>query len=137
MLPKSNWALARTSQMALYGNRWLSFFFFPVVELRTKGFAFKGKQYSWSDVEKIELWQEPRFPVPGQRSASEIYVARAIIWLRGGKSIRIRDVAFEKRGESLQSAYSSAFDELIATFKANVKASHQFPREARPEQFFR
>lgn len=134
MLPKSNWALARTSQMAVYGNRWLSFLFFPVVELRTKGFVFRGKQYSWSDVERIELWQEPRFPVAGQRSASESYVARAIIWLRDGKAIRIKDVAFEKRGgESLQSAYSSTFDELIAAFKTNVKASRQFPGEARPE----
>ena len=133
MLPKSNWALARTSQMAVYGNRWLSFLFFPVVELRTKGFVFRGKQYSWSDVERIELWQEPRFPVAGQRSASETYVARAIIWLRDGKAIRIRDVAFEKRGESPRSDYSSSFDELIATFKTNVKASRQFPREARPE----
>ena len=107
--------------MAIYGNRWLGFFFFPVVELRAKGFAFKGKQYSWSDVEKVELWQEPRFPVAGQRSAGEIYVARAIIWLRGGRAIRIRDVAFEKKGELLRSGYSSAFDELIAIFKSNVK----------------
>jgi len=107
--------------MAIYGNRWLSFFFFTVVEVRTKGFVFKGKQYPWSDVEKIELWQEPRFPVAGQRSAGEIYIARAIIRLLGGKCIRIRDVAFEKKGQPLQSGYSSAFDELIATFKANVK----------------
>lgn len=106
---------------------------FPVVEVRTKGFAFKGNQYSWSDVEKIELWQEPRFQVAGQRSAGEIYVAREIIWLRGRKSIRIRNVAFEKKGESLRSACSSAFDELIAAFKANVKASHHLPREGRPE----
>lgn len=96
-------------------------FFLPVVELRTKGFVFKGKQYTWGDVEKIEVWQEPRFPAAGPRSASEVYVARALIWLRGGKSIRIKDVAFEKKGESLKSGYSSAFDELIATFKANAR----------------
>lgn len=107
--------------MAIYGNRWLSFFFFPVVELRTKGFSFKGNQYSWSDVKTIELWQEPRFPVAGQRSAGEIYVARAIIRLRDGKTIRIKDVAFEKKEEPLMAGYSSAFDELIARLKANMK----------------
>lgn len=36
-------------------------------------------------------------------------------------------------GESLQSACSSAFDELIAAFKDNVKASHHLPPEGRPE----
>ena len=107
--------------MAIYGNRQLSVFFLPVVELRTKGFVFKGKPYAWGDVDKIEVWQEPRFPAAGPRSPNEVYVARAIIWLRGGKSIRIKDVAFEKKGEPLKSGYSSAFDELIATFKANVK----------------
>lgn len=98
-------------------------FFLPVVELRTKGFIFKGRPYAWSDVEKIEVWQGPRFPVAGPRSANEIYVARAMIWLRGGKAIRIKDVAFEKKGESLKSGFSSAFDELIATFKANTRQS--------------
>ena len=107
--------------MAIYGNRQLSVFFLPVVELRTKGFVLKGRPYAWGDVEKIEVWQEPRFPAAGPRSPNEIYVARAIIWLRGGKAIRIKDVAFEKKGELLKSGYSSAFDELIATFKANVK----------------
>lgn len=105
--------------MAVFGNRQLSFFFLPVVELRARGFVFKGRQYSWSDVEKIELWQEPRFPVMVRSESG--YVARAQIWLRGGKSIGIKDVAFEKKGEPLKADYSSAFDELIATFKANMK----------------
>jgi hypothetical protein len=107
--------------MAVFGNRQLSVFFLPVVELRAKGFVFKGRQYSWGDVEKIELWQEPRFPVAGPRSGGAPWVARARIWLQGGKSIAIKDVAFEKKGEPLKDGYSSAFDELIATFKLSTK----------------
>jgi len=107
--------------MAIYGKRTLNVFFLPVVELHTKGFVYRRKRYAWADVERVEVWQEPRAPVMGPRSGNEIYVARALIWLRDGKAISIRDSAFEKKGEPLMAGYSSAFDELISLLKANMK----------------
>lgn len=107
--------------MAIYGKRWLSAFFLPVVELGAKGFIYKRKRYAWADVERVEVWQEPRALVAGPRSGNEVYVARALIWLRDGKAISIRDSAFEKKGEALMAGYSSAFDELITLLKANMK----------------
>lgn len=102
--------------MAIYGNRQLSVFFLPVVETRANGFIFKGKQYIWTDVERIEVWEGARFPMRALPT-----VPMALIWLRDGKTIGIKSVAFEKKGEPLMNGYSSAFDELIALFKANRK----------------
>lgn len=102
--------------MAIYGKRQLSVFFSPVVETRTNGFIFKGRQYIWTDVERIEVWEGARFPMRAMPT-----VPMALIWLRDGKAISIKSVAFEKKGEPLKDGYSSAFDELIALLRANSK----------------
>lgn len=114
--------------MAIYGNRQLSVFFFPVVELLTRGFAFKGRHYTWGDVEKVDVRGESRFRVAGAVGGSLQQVPVAEISLRDGKSIRIKAVAFEKKGEPLLGGYSSAFDELVAIFKENMKQSRSGSR---------
>lgn len=109
--------------MAIYGNRQLSIFFFPVVELLTKGFVLKGRHYTWGDVEKVDVRGESRFPFAGPMGGSLQQVPVAEISLRDGKAIRIKAVAFEKKGEPLLDGYSSAFDEVVAIFKKNMKQS--------------
>lgn len=109
--------------MAVYGNRQLSVFFVPVVELLTKGFTFKGRHYTWGDVEKVDVRGESRFPVAGPMGGSLQQVPVAEISLRDGRSIRIKAVAFEKKGEPLLGGYSSAFDEVVSILKQNMKQS--------------
>lgn len=104
--------------MAIYGNRQLSVFFIPIVEIRAKGFIFKRKQYDWSGVRRIEVWDEARWPW-GVGIAIRVPAAR--ITLHDGRAICIRDVGFEKKGGALMDGYSSAFDEFIRTFKENTK----------------
>lgn len=99
--------------MAIFGYRQLGLFFSPFVEIHAKGFVFKGKQYAWGDVKKVELREGSRMPIWGEQTG-------ALIWLRDGAVIDIKAPAFTKEGEPLMDGYSSAFDELIATFKANT-----------------
>ena len=97
--------------MAIYGNRQFGLFFSPVVEIRTNGFIFKGTQYVWSDVKNIEILEGSGIPIWGSPNT-------LLVRLRNGIHINIQDVAFEKREEPLMAGYSSAFDEVIALFKA-------------------
>lgn len=100
--------------MAVYGNRQLGLFFSPVVEMRSNGFVFKGKQYTWADVKDIEILEGSGIPIWGSPN-------RALVRLRNGARIAIDDVAFDKRKEPLMDGYSSAFDEVVALFKAAIK----------------
>lgn len=100
--------------MAVYGNRQLGLFFSPIVEIRTNGFIFKGKQYVWNDVKDIEILEGSGIPMWGAPTT-------ALIRLRDGVRISIKDIGFEKREEPLMNGYSSAFEELITAFKAAIK----------------
>lgn len=108
--------------MAIYGNWQLGMFFSPVVEIRTDGFVFKRKQYRWGDVKNIELSEGSQIPIWGEK-------ATARIRLRDGASINIKDVGFAKKGGPLMEGYSSAFEELIALFKANAKRGTETTRD--------
>lgn len=85
-----------------------------MVEIRAKGFIFKGKQYVWGDVKGIEIMEGSGIPIWGSPTT-------ALVRLRDGVRISIEDIAFEKRGEPLMDGYSCAFDEVVALFKAAVK----------------
>jgi hypothetical protein len=100
--------------MPVYGHRQLSLFFFPLLETRENGFTFKGKRYTWKDVERVEVWQEwwPPFSMVVVE-----YVPRGRITLKDGNMIKINGRAFEKKDAPLDSGYSSAFDELIHRFQ--------------------
>lgn len=100
--------------MAVYGNRQLGLFFSPVVEIRTNGFIFKGKQYVWEDVRNIEILEGSGIPIWGSPNTVRVR-------LRDGARIDIKDVAFVKNDEPLSDGYSCAFDEVIALFKAAMK----------------
>lgn len=110
--------------VAIYGNWQLGIFFSPVVEIRTDGFVFKGKRYGWGDVKNIELWEGSQVPIWGEK-------ATARVRLRDGVTIKIKDVSFAKKGGPLLEGYSSAFDELIALFKANAKRKTEEPLQPR------
>lgn len=101
-------------RMAVYGNRQLGLFFSPVVETRSDGFIFKGKQYAWADVKGVEILEGSGFPLWGSPD-------RAIVQLRDGVNIKIDDAAFDKRDEPLLNGYSCAFDEVVALFRAAIK----------------
>ena len=113
--------------MSVYGHKQLSLFFFPVLETRENGFAFKGKQYTWKDVARVDIWQE-WWPPMGMAIAE--YVSRGRITLKDGKQIKINGRAFEKKNEPLAPGYQSAFDELIDLF--NKQSRHNNPAVQRP-----
>jgi hypothetical protein len=108
--------------MAIYGHRQLGLFFFPMVETRVNGFIFRGKNYKWKDVERVETWQE-LWP-PFSMVVAE-YVQRGRITLKDGKRIKINGRAFEKRNESLNEGYLTAFDELIDLFENQSRYNNQ------------
>lgn len=54
------------------------------------------------------------------------------IELCDGRTISSKSGGFAKKGEPLVEGYSSAFEEVIVLFKANVKAERQWqPRSGR------
>ena len=99
--------------MAIYGKRRFGVFS-PVVEIRSNGFIFKGRQYVWADVKGIEILEGSGIPLWGSPN-------RAQVRLRDGARINIVDAAFDKMEEPLMDGYSCAFDEVIALFKAGIK----------------
>lgn len=109
--------------MSVYGHRQLTFFFFPLLETLEDGFIFKRKRYAWQAIEHVEIWQEiwpPFGPVAVE------YVASGQITLTDGNVIKINGRAFEKKDESLEKGYRSAFDEIISQFRKQASSNNQF-----------
>jgi hypothetical protein len=98
--------------VSIYGIRELNLLFFVALKTNAKGFIFKGKQYSWSDIARVDVGEE------GPYGLQSPYCQVALC---NGVSIRFGGRTFEKRGEQLMKGYSSAFDELAALFRMKLR----------------
>ena len=43
--------------MEVYGHNQLNLFFVPLLKIQDDGFIFKGKNYSWNDVQRVLVWE--------------------------------------------------------------------------------
>jgi hypothetical protein len=109
--------------MPVFGHRQLSMFFFPLVETRSNGFTHKGKRYTWEDVQRIEVWQEP-WPPMGMAVAE--YVPHGRITLKDRKRLMLNGRAFIKKDAPLEKGYLTAFDELIDLFEKQTRYNNRF-----------
>lgn len=115
--------------MSVYGHRQLSFLFFPLLETREGGFTFKGKNYTWEDVARVDIWQE-WWPPMGMVIVE--HVPRGRITLKDGGQIKINGRALEKKDEPLMPGYQTAFDELTDLFNRQTRRHDQAAQQARP-----
>jgi hypothetical protein len=100
--------------VATYGHRHLGFWFVPIVSVDPQGFTFKGRNYSWTDVKAVKVWN-----LTGVNAGTARY--RAQIHLKDGARIHLNCRALEKVGVKAHIGFSStrsdAFDELLAIFQ--------------------
>ena len=105
------------THMAIYGHRHLGFFFRPVVEVNDRGLRYKGHEYSWNTIRRVEVHDSPFDPI---RMSSRY--PWATVYFSDGQRIRLNGRALEKQGEKPKIAFfsskSSAFQELISALKA-------------------
>lgn len=75
----------------IYGHRHLNWFFKELFEMTDKGIKYKGKEYSWDNIQKIKR-------APGSYSVNLCYPG-AIIYLDDGRKIWINGRVFTRAGE--------------------------------------
>ena len=104
----------------VYGHRHLGFFFRPVVEVNDHGLRYRGREYTWNTIRKVEVRDslfDPilRFSTPGYPWAT--------IYFSDGEKVRLNGRALEKQGEKPKvgffSSKSSAFQDLIVALKTH------------------
>jgi hypothetical protein len=104
--------------MAIYGHRHLGFLFQPVVEVNDRGLRYKGREYSWSTIRRVEVHDSPFDPV-----RMFCRYPWAIVHFSDGERVRLNGRALERQGEKPKvgffSSKSSAFQELIIALKAH------------------
>jgi len=100
----------------IYGHRHLIWFFKELFEMTDRGIKYKGKEYSWDDIQKIKR-------APGSYAINLCYPG-AIIYLNDGKKIWLNGRVFTKAGEkpkfniwSFLSGESREFIELFEFIK--------------------
>ena len=105
--------------MMIYGHRHLGFFFRPVVEVDDRGLRYKGREYSWNTIKKVELRDSPFDPLVGFSPG----YPWATIYFGDGERVRLNARALEKQGERPKvgffSSKSDAFQDLIVALKAH------------------
>jgi hypothetical protein len=104
--------------MEIYGHKQLSLFFIPLLQIHDDGFLFKNKDYSWTDIKHIYVWE----PFEGLGALFGTgAIPRATIELSDGKKIKIHSSVFRKKGEKSKigfwSGKSEAFSRIIDLFK--------------------
>lgn len=106
-------------RMSVFGHRHFSLFFRPLIEVTANGFKYKGRDYAWEAIQRVEVRDSPLllyfwFPA----------APRATITLVDGKRIRLNGRALEKQGlkpsVGFYSAKSDAFNELIRIFRSHA-----------------
>lgn len=105
--------------VAIYGIRELNLLFFVALETNAEGFIFKRKQYTWSDIEFVDVGEEGPYGL--QSPYCQVTLANSV-------SIRFGGRTFEKRGEPLMKGYSSAFNELAALFRMKLRDNQRADR---------
>lgn len=107
--------------MGIYGHRHLGFFFRPVVEVNERGLRFKGRDYGWITIRKLEVHDSPIDPILGFSTPGYPW---ATVYFSDGERLRLNGRALEKQGEkptiSFFSQKSNAFQELIVALKAHA-----------------
>jgi len=97
-----------------YGHRHLVFWFRPLVSVHANGFSYRGRLYSWSDIDSVDVLN-----LTGVNAGAARY--RAQIFLKDGSRIHLNCRALEKAGVKPKvgflSTRSDAFDELLAIFQ--------------------
>lgn len=97
-------------------------FFRPLVAVDCSGFRFKGRTYSWNDIQAVRVWR-PEPPLRWLLGYPAV-IPRAMVILKNGKKIRVNGRALEKKGQKPQvgftSSRSDAFDELVALFEGRA-----------------
>jgi len=116
--------------MGIYGHRHLGFFFRPVVEVNEHGLRFKGREYRWITIRKVEVHDSLFDPI---LSFSTPGYPCATVYFSDGERLRLNGRALEKRGEkptiSFFSQKSNAFQELIVALKAHAATITPSARE--------
>src|SRR5262245_18010290 len=106
--------------MPIYGHRHLGFFFRPIVEVNDRGLLYKGREYSWNTIRKVEVRDSPFDPV--LRLSTPGY-PWATVYFSDGERIRLNGRALETQGEKptvgFFSSKSNAFQELIVALKVH------------------
>jgi hypothetical protein len=111
--------------MAIYGHRHLNLFFRPVVEVNDRGLRYRGREYSWNTISKVEVHDSPFDPnLMFTRGAGYPW---ATVHLSDGERIRLNGRTLEKQGAKPEvdffSGKSGAFQELIVAFKMHRVAT--------------
>ena len=115
--------------MAIYGHRHFGFFFRPVLELGERGLQYKGREYSWIAIKKVEVHDSLFDPLRGGTPG----YPWAKIYFGDGERLRLNGRALEKQGEKPEIGFfsqtSSAFQELVVALKAHVVVTTPSTRE--------
>jgi hypothetical protein len=102
----------RSMNSAEYGHMHLSIFYRKVLALNERGLIFKNKYYPWSEIQNVEVWQEP-WPGWGYVPDAKL-LPRARVFLSNDQYFLLRGDALVKRGQPLLPGFSDAFDELVS-----------------------
>jgi hypothetical protein len=101
---------------AVYGHRHLGLVFRPVIEIQEHSFLLKGRQYPWSAVQSVKVYDGLYLAL--------LQYPLALIRLKDGKKIWLSARALEKEGSKRQvglfTSKGEAFRELVAIFKQHV-----------------
>lgn len=106
--------------MSVFGHRYLSMFFRPVIEITADGFVYKAQRYPWTAVKAVDVSDSPFRALAGFPAA----IPRATITLVDGTQIRLNARVLERQGHKPKVGFwshkSDAFDELVGLFKAHA-----------------
>jgi hypothetical protein len=109
-----------SERMSVFGHRYLSLFFRPLVAVSTRGFRYKGRDYRWDDIRNVDVSDSPLKALAGYPAA----IPRATITLSDGNVIRLNGRVLEKQGVKPKvgffSSKSDAFNELVQIFRAHA-----------------
>lgn len=116
--------------MGIYGHRHLGFFFRPVVEVNSDELRFKGRQYGWITIRRIEVHDAHFDPTLGFSTPGYPW---ATVYFSDGERLRLNGRALEKQGEKPEIGFfsqkSDAFQELIVALKAHAATITPSARE--------
>jgi len=100
----------------VFGHRHLGFFFRPLLEVTDSGFSYKGRQYLWSDVLSLKVYD-----------GFYLWFLRnpyAQLRMKDGSSIWLNGRALELQGlepnVGFFSGTSSAFQQLVGILRSHA-----------------